>query len=62
MMLPRRYGRYVDPYRGDGWFASWNFRSVFLTLCIRPLNWHFYRYRDECKRRWYVGPLEVQVM
>lgn len=63
MLKLRHYGRYADPYRGNGWYGSWTLRrGVFLTLCFRPFNWHFYRYRDDYKCRWYIGPLEVQIM
>jgi hypothetical protein len=59
MMLIHKAGRFHDPYRGDGRFVSFNFGRGFLLLALRR-RWHFHRYTDAFKSRWYVGPLEIE--
>lgn len=53
-------GRFYDPYRGDGLFISFRRKGGFLLLAVRR-RWHCYRVRTESKRRWYLGPFEVEL-
>lgn len=61
MRLSKR-GRFVDPYRGNGFFISWvTWRGWFLTA-IRPKNWHLYYVRPSpWVQRLYVGPFEFEL-
>lgn len=54
-----RYGRFHDPYRGDGFFMSFRTKDGFLLLAVRR-RWHFYRITLDFKRRWYLGPFEIE--
>lgn len=54
-----RYGKFYDPYRGDGYFISFRIKPGFLLLGIR-WRWNF-RYADlGHKWRCYIGPLEIE--
>ena len=55
-----KVARLYDPYRGNGFFLSFRLERGFLTLAFR-WRWHFYRFADEHKRRWYFGPFEVEL-
>lgn len=54
-----RYGRFDDPYRGGGFFVSFRIKPGFLLFAVR-LRWHFYTIDLGHKRRWYIGPFEIE--
>lgn len=63
-MRLNKFGRFVDPYRGDGWFVSWGWDTGHLLIGIRPFNWHWYLVRlpsRPCTQRLYIGPVEIEL-
>lgn len=54
-----KYGRFWDPYRGGGYFVSFRIEPGFLLFAVR-LRWHFYTIDLDHKRRWYIGPFEIE--
>ena len=54
-----KYGRFWDPYRGGGYFVSFRVTPGFLLFAVR-LRWHFYTVDLDNKRRWYIGPFEIE--
>ena len=63
-MRLNKYGRYIDAYRGNGWFVSWFCAKGSFLICFRPMNWHCYYIRPPGRpwaRRLYVGPIEFEL-
>ncbi|WP_339437049.1 hypothetical protein [Pseudomonas sp. EL_65y_Pfl1_R32] len=63
-MRLNKFGRFVDLYRGDGWFVSWTFSRGFFLVAIRPMNWRLDYLRlpnNQWVRRLYVGPIEFEL-
>ncbi len=63
-MRVNKFGRYNDPYRGNGWFLSWMWIRGFFLICLRPFNWHCYYVRPPMKKwvhRLYIGPFEFEL-
>ena len=61
--LPRvRSGRFIDFYRGNGWFVSVRTKFGWWSLSVRR-RWHMYAVRPPgkpCTWRIYIGPFELE--
>ena len=59
----RRAGRYVDFWRGNGWYFAWICGRT-NAVTIRPRHWYFEIVRPHGKPgylRIYVGPIELEI-
>lgn len=62
-MRLNRAGRFIDVWRGNGWFVSFLMRNGYLLFAIRPTRWRLAKVRPPMKPgvvRFYVGPLEIE--
>ncbi|MPN61258.1 hypothetical protein SDC9_208993 [bioreactor metagenome] len=63
-MKLNKFGRFVDPYRGNGWFVSWTWVRGYFLVALRPMNWRLDYLRlpnNRWVRRLYVGPIEFEI-